>query len=219
MSVKEAPQNSREIGSSQRSLNQVRSNNVIHCRLTEDGLRLSNGKGEGAGTWADDNLSSEEYQYPPSFGTLSKARTTWSLNDIDEYEQRQEFKRLYRLQHNRGGHYSVAQREYDKGFKIRQKRSDRHDRSDAILQGHEVQDASRRYALRKVMQENLRGFNSHYAGADGACLGFALLHQYDTPSAAKKSYVADKARETGFEFDIDALIDYTFSKYGAQNHE
>lgn len=190
-----------------------------YCGLTNEGLPVQNGKGDGAGSWGDDDVASRNYEYQSSFGTLSKAKTTWSLNDVTGYKQRQKFKRLYRLQHNRGGDPSVAQREYDEGHKIRQKRSDRYIRADAILQGHEVRDASQRYALRKVMQEDLRGFNSHYAGADGACLGFALLHQYDTPSAAKNSYVADKARETGFEFDIEALIDYTFKKYGEKSHE
>jgi hypothetical protein len=69
------------------------------------------------------------------------------------------------------------------------------------------------------MKENLRGFNGHYAGSDGACLGFALVHQCSTPSAAKRSYVAEKVRTSNFEFDVEALIDYVFRKYGGESHE
>jgi hypothetical protein len=34
-------------------------------------------------------------------------------------------------------------------------------------------------ATSRVIHEDLTGFSRHYAGADGACIGFALLELYD----------------------------------------
>lgn len=85
-------------------------------------------------------------------------------------------------------------------------------RCDAILQGCEVSDQTKRWALKKVMDEDLRGFSRYYEGSDGAVIDFALLSQYDTLEAARKSAVRNFAEDI-LSCDVDKLITYVFRKW------
>jgi hypothetical protein len=64
--------------------------------------------------------------------------------------------------------------------------------------------------------EDLHGFSRHYAGTDGACVGFVLLQMFENSVEAKDSWVAKRAVDAVPKFDSDTvrdLIDYVFRKY------
>ena len=75
-------------------------------------------------------------------------------------------------------------------------------------------------AISRVIHEDLTCFSRHYAGADGACIGFALLELYDDPDEARESFFAHQAADVipGFDTDdVDGLVDYVFRKYGGDS--
>jgi hypothetical protein len=68
-----------------------------------------------------------------------------------------------------------------------------------------------------VLNRNLNSFSRHYAGADGACVGFALLALCENPTDAKETWIADAAHDVvpGLDEDeIESLIEFVFLKYG-----
>ena len=149
-------------------------------------------------------------KYQPSNPSMSPAGTTWLTNDLEPdtpEEVRRKFNRLHSLQHGRGHTYEGYE-----GQRIHQQTIDKHIRCDAILQGCEVSDGARSWALQKLMTEDLRGFNSHYEGIDGAAFGIALLVHYDSRDAAKTSNIAEIAGRT-LPINTDALVDYVFRRW------
>lgn len=93
-------------------------------------------------------------------------------------------------------------------------------RCDAILQSCHVPDLERKRALSDTLGRNLNGFSRYYEGADGACVGFALLACHQKPEKAKLSTIAELASEVvpGLsQDDVMSLIDYVFRKYGSRN--
>ncbi|MDQ2054125.1 hypothetical protein [Halobellus sp. H-GB7] len=145
----------------------------------------------------------------------SSARTTFYPRDIDwvgEFRDRRElFDRLWKRQWNRG------QKEVGDNNLVR--REAKLQRCDAILQQCEVQDVAKKYALRQIRIQDLRGYSRHYSGADGACVGFAMYEMYSDQEEAVESYVAGRAVEVLPRLDANSiknLIDYTFRR---QNNE
>jgi hypothetical protein len=145
---------------------------------------------------------------------VSTARTTFYVRDIDPIKRRrrQQFDRLWKLQTGRGHTY-----EKDSSAKTFARNDAVWKRCDAILQSCEVPSWAKNWALKKVLNRNLNGFSRHYAGADGACVGFALRALCDTPTDAKETWIADAASEVVPSLDEDeiaSLIDFVFRKYG-----
>ncbi|MFB6234920.1 MAG: hypothetical protein ABEH81_00725 [Halopenitus sp.] len=145
---------------------------------------------------------SGEYEFVPTFPARSPARTTFhGLR-----------RQLWRLQHGRGHAFDdVGKTTARNDYTFR--------RCSSILQQCEVPKWVEAVAIQRTLTENLQGFSRHYEGADGACIGFALLAQYDDPEEAKMSYIADRAPSVvpGIRYDdVMNLIDYVFDKYGGE---
>lgn len=145
----------------------------------------------------------------------SSARTTFYPRDIEQRVQfrdrRTLFNRLWKWQWDRG------QTEAGDNNIVRKDARLRH--CDSILQQCEVHRWARRFALKQVRVQNIKGYNSHYSGADGACVGFAAYRMYSNKQDAIDSYVARRAADVLPGLDksgVDNLIDYTFRR---QNNE
>lgn len=143
---------------------------------------------------------------------ISGYRTTFHSHDIDadKKDRRRLFDRLWKYQTGRGHTWEDNSK---------RKQIVRNDatwkRCDAILQSCEVSDCEKDQALRMTISKDLQGFSSHYAGSDGACIGFALKLMYESSDQAKDSWVAEKAANAVPEFDqetVNNLVDYVFRK-------
>jgi uncharacterized protein (DUF697 family) len=74
-----------------------------------------------------------------------------------------------------------------------------------------------RRICRRLVREELRGFNSHYAGVVGATFGFAMLELCEDVEAAKASILAEEAQQHDqFDIDSEKLAEYVFDKYGGE---
>lgn len=145
---------------------------------------------------------------------VSTARTTFYVRDIDpsKRRRRQQFDRLWKLQTGRGHTY-----ENNSPAKTVARNDAVWKRCDAILQSCDVPGWAKTWALEQVFNRNLNSFSRHYAGADGACVGFALLAFCESPTDAKETWIADAAHEVvpGLgEDEIASLIEFVFRKYG-----
>jgi len=162
--------------------------------------------------WSRLETDKREWDFVPAFPAMSQARTTFhvvELEDVDVEKERR-WNRMWRLQHNRG-------HTWDDSAKTTARADATYRRCAAILQQCQVPDWSENVAVSRVTREDLTGFSRHYAGADGACIGFALLELYDDPSVARQSFFACRAADVipGLDSDdIDGLVDYVFRKYG-----
>lgn len=142
----------------------------------------------------------------------SSARTTLRSFEARSSDQ-QKFDKMWRYQMGRGQTYENSRNKNAVRDGVTWKLCD------AVLQNCDVPDWERHTALRNVFRRDIMGFNSHYKGADGACVGFALLELCDCPEEAEDCWVANRAEEV-LEFDkekVAALISYTFRKYGENN--
>lgn len=144
---------------------------------------------------------------------LSTARTTFYVRDIESSNQRRKrlFNRLWTLQNDRRHTY-----EPESTAKTAVRDDATWKRCDTILQQCEVPDWVKDWVLPTVLRQNLNGFSRYYAGADGACVGFALLAFCDTPGDAKDTWIAERAQKVvpGLDKeDVQSLIDYVFRKH------
>lgn len=158
-------------------------------------------------TWDGNEYSVEQTQ------EIVRFRTTFREYDIDSSRQdrRKLFKRLWGLQTGRRQTWEDDNR---RKTTVRREATFKH--CDAILQSCEVPERIRRAALRKTVSNELRGFSRYYSGADGACVGFALMFMFDNKEEAESSWVADRAADSVPEFDegtVKKLIDYVFENY------
>lgn len=140
--------------------------------------------------------------------TGSPARTTLRSKDADSAHPT-DFDKMWSYQMGRRQTYESSRNKHavrdDATWKL----------CDAVLQQCEVPSWERHGALRQVLNRNLNGFSGHYAGADGACVGFALMELCDSPEAAKDCWVADQAVEVLPDFDrekVEALISYVYDE-------
>ena len=136
----------------------------------------------------------------------SSARTTFRSFEAQSSDQ-QKYDDLWTLQMGFGQTYE------DGRCKSRVRDDATWKLCDAVLQQCEVPDWERHMAIRNVLHRDLRGFSSNYNGADGACLGFALMELCDCPEAAQDCWVADQAVDALRDFDrqkVEALISYVF---------
>lgn len=152
-------------------------------------------------------------RYSGANASVSAARTTFYVRDISPTtrRRRQQLNRLWKLQNNRGHTY-----EEDSPAKTAARRDAVWKRCDAILQSCEVPEWAKTWALEQVLHRNLNSFSRHYVGADGACVGFALLALCENPTDAKETWIADAAPEVvpGLdEHEIASLIEFVFRKY------
>jgi len=142
------------------------------------------------------------------------ARTTFHTNDIDAHDdqKRRKYERLWRTQMGFRQTY-----ENDSRQKTRVRENATRMRCDAILQFCETPAWVRKRVVSQVYQRALQGFSRHYQGADGACIGFALLELCESPVEAKDTWLARRAKEAVPGFDeetVSRLVDYVFRKYG-----
>ncbi len=144
---------------------------------------------------------------------ISGYRTTFHSLDIaaDRIDRRRLFDRLWKYQTGRGHTWEDDSK---------RKQIVRNDaiwkRCDAILQACEATNWEKDQALRMTISKNLNGFSRHYAGADGACIGFVLKLMYESSDQAKNSWIAEKAANVVPEFDpetVSNLVDYVFRTY------
>ena len=150
--------------------------------------------------------------YELSMATTS-ARTTFYARDIPDKEEK--YERLYILNRGRGHTW-----EDDSGRKSAVRTEATLLRCDAILQSCEVPEWVRRSALRQIQRRDLRGYSRYYNGADGACVAFALVLLFDTPTEAEESKVASQAANVVPNFDestVKKMIEYTFKKWTRSN--
>lgn len=145
--------------------------------------------------------------------SVSSARTTFWSYDVDS-SNNTDYGNLWIYQMGRGQTYEDS----------RNKNAVRDEATwklcDAILQNCDVPDWERHTALQNVLRRDINGFNKHYHGVDGACIGFALLELCDCPEEAEDCWVADQAVEVFRDFDqqiVESLISYVFGKYGGEN--
>jgi hypothetical protein len=120
---------------------------------------------------------------------------------------------MWKLHHGRGHAWDDVGKETARDDYTRK-------RCKTILQQCEVPDWAESWAVSQIFSKNLNGFNRHYAGSDGACIGFALVSMYDSSDDAEGTFFARRAAEVIVEFeaeDIRNLLDYTFRKYGGEN--
>lgn len=147
---------------------------------------------------------------PSTVHTRSDARTTFSARRAPNERQ---YNRLWKLQHRRGHTYEA----WGSDQRVRVEDIDKYDWACIVLSRAEVTEFVRTNALRRVMTEPLQGFSRYFAGTYGATLGFACLYQFNTPSDAKESAIANLAseilEEQGAEGTADRLIDYVWSNY------
>ena len=145
---------------------------------------------------------------PSAVHTRSDARTTFPAEYASNERQ---YNRLWKLQHGRGHTYEG----WDERVRIED--CDKYDWACIVLSRAKVTEFVRTNALRRVMTEPLQGFSRYYAGTYGAALGFASLYQFDTPSDAKESAIADLTSEIlekqGAEGTADRLIDHVWDNY------
>ena len=161
----------------------------------------------GSKSWADVQIDKQKctFQESKTFPACSTARTTFYAREAWDNNQ---YKTLFKLHHGRGHTWEG----WD-GQRVRQEDIGDYQRSSAIL-SQTVSDAFvKRQARSRVMRENLQGFSRHYAGLDGATLGFATLYKYDDVEEALDSHFVDVAEEM-FEIDGENLVEYVWRKYG-----
>lgn len=143
--------------------------------------------------------------------TYEPVRTTFYSNDLpqgDDWRQKKA-KKLWKKQ------MGIAHT-WDLDSKNIQREEATLRRCDSILQHCNVPRRVRIPTLSRVHQTNLNCFSSHHAGADGACIGFALLEMYNDPTEAKTSEIAKVAATTIPSLDedtVERVIDYVFRKY------
>lgn len=138
--------------------------------------------------------------------TGSSARTTFRSYEADSSNPT-DFDKLWKYQMGRKQTYENSRNNNavrdDATWKL----------CDAVLQQCDVPDQERYTAIRNVLRRDLQGFSRHYSGADGACVGFALMELCDCPEAAEDCWVADRAVDVLPDFDrqtVEALISYVF---------
>lgn len=150
------------------------------------------------------------YEYNPRFPSQSSARTSFHSNEADDKDK---YDRFWVYHHGRG-------RTPD-GRGRKTVRKDATARlAKTILCQCEVTEWAKSASVRRVMRENLNAFSRHYCGAEGACIGFALLEMYDTAEKASDSFYAKRASEVIPELDdedIVNLVDFVFRKYGGDS--
>jgi hypothetical protein len=167
----------------------------------------------GSKSWGE--IKRDRYQFTTQsiFPACSSARTTIYAR---EAEDEQHFTVLFKLQHGRQHPAEKLPNGYSEGWdgqKVRQENVYKYDRADTILSQAGVKGLDRKFALQKVMGENLQGFSRYYEGGDGAALGFAALYKYDDREISKNSYLVDFA-EKELGIDGEMLMDYVWRKYG-----
>ena len=161
----------------------------------------------GSKSWSDVQIDKHQYDFQGDriFPSCSTARTTFYAREAWDNNQ---YKTLFKLHHGRGHTWEG----WD-GQRVRQEDIGDYQRSSAIL-SQTVSDAFvKRQARSRVMRENLQGFSRHYAGLDGATLGFATLYKYDDVEEALDSHFVDVAEEM-FGIDGENLVEYVWRKYG-----
>lgn len=173
-----------------------------------------NRRGQGKVLFSHADHCTEDHKRSVDFSrAVSGHRTTFHVYDIDaeDSERRNRFNRMWKYQVGRGHTWA------DNPLYKHTVRDDATwKRCDAILQNCEVPSFERELALRTTLSERLHGFSRHYNGADGACIGFALIEMFDSPKAAKGSWVAKNAADDVPGFDpetVNKLIEYVFRKY------
>ena len=157
----------------------------------------------GSKSWGDVQKDKHQWAFNPSFPGTSTARTTFYAREAPP-ESSKPWDQFWRLQHGRGHTY-----EDWNGQRVRPADRFNYRRACIILSRANVGGVHRKEALRRVMQEDLNGFNVYYAGVWGAALGFAAYSRFKSPDDAKASYIVDVADEV-LNIDGTALIDYVW---------
>ena len=145
-----------------------------------------------------------EYDFQPKFPQPSPAQTNLHSDDVPERETK--LTRFWKLQHGKGHTYEGWDTQ-----RVRIEDRDDFRRASALLSQLEV--TSFEAVRQRVMSECVNGFNRHYGGFDGACVGFALLYEHETIDKAKDSHLLEKAEEM-IDADCEQLAEYVFRKYG-----
>ena len=155
----------------------------------------------------DTGRGPEQYSLDLNCPATSNARTTFFAKDVDSNSKQQKFRRFWRLQHGRGHTYE------DWNNRIRQEDVFTYRRSRAIVSQLDVSRTIYETVATWVLTENLNGFSRHYAGLDGATIGFAALLEYDTKEDALSSHLVDRSGEM-LGIDGEKLIEYVWREYG-----
>ena len=148
-------------------------------------------------------IDSHEYDYQENFPKYTPAKTGFYAYEAGDKEVL--FNRLWKLQHGRGHTYEGWEQ------RVRPEDSADFSRASAILSQLDIENSGA--ARQRVMNECVNGFNRHYSGFDGACVGFALLYENETVEEAKNSHLLEKAGEM-IDADCERLAEYVFRKYG-----
>jgi len=194
-----------------------------HVPTTPDGqpLGLSDPHKAGIKSWEDTKRDNAAWWVQPS-QTVLGARTTFHAKDVkDQRSKHAQFGRLFRLQHGRQHPGEKRLNGYSEswdGQKVRQEDVGTYRFAAVLLSQAGVTGRMLRHIAGLVVQEDLRGFNKHYAGLVGATFGFAMVERYDDVEAAKQSTLVDEAEKYD-QYDLDGaqLAEYVFRKYGGES--
>lgn len=152
----------------------------------------------------------------------SRSRTTFyvydffnSSNIYPSYRMIRKYDRFFRLQHGFGHTYEG----WEKSQRVRIEDLDDYRRTKVLLSQIELAGNYHDLVLRTVSNVDLRRFNRHYQGIDGAVIGLALRVSYDDKQEANSSYHASYAKEI-LDVDVEKLINYVWKKFdGDLNYE
>jgi hypothetical protein len=213
----------RDDNNDDRDTNRTRWTFVVHFdvdeAVTDEGqpLALEERFTTGSKSWGDFEKDKYQYTQQSSFPPCSGARTTLYANDRDhDVINEKKYETLFRLQHGRQHPDGPRVNGYSEGWdgqKVRMENVDKYNRAETVLSRVEIKGSVRHWALKRVMQVNLNGFNRYYGGVEGAALGFATLCKYPDVDRAKGSYLVDEAEEM-LDIDGERLVEYVWQKYG-----
>jgi hypothetical protein len=139
---------------------------------------------------------------------------------MDSKEKRDLYSKFHQLQHGRQHPAEPHLDSYSEGWdghKVRQEDVGTYRFGGVLLSRAGVNGHWLRRICRRLVREELRGFNSHYAGVVGATFGFAMLELCEDVEAAKASILAEEAQQHDqFDIDSEKLAEYVFDKYGGE---
>lgn len=143
--------------------------------------------------------------------TIIPVRTTFYSNDLPrgDHRRRRKFDRLWKKQMSRA-------HTWDDDLRNIVREEEKLVRCAAILQQCNAPKWVWKPVVSRIHQTNLNCFSRHHEGADGACIGFALLLMHDHPAEAKTTEIAKLAAETIPSLDedtVERVIDYVFREY------
>lgn len=168
----------------------------------------------GSKSWGDVQKDKHQYDHQSSFPSCSTARTTFYAREADG-EKEEKYDKLFLLHHGRQHPAERRPNGFDEeweGQKVRQEDVWKFRRASLLISRVGITDPIKRWAVQRLMRENLKWFNASHQGIDGAAIGFAALYKYDEAEKAKESDLVDRAEDI-LGLDGEKLVKDVWNKY------